>query len=139
MAGVPAGLAASGNVLWVADWAMGMVFKIVDGGVQIEPQSVATGLSLPEGLAVNTDGHLLVVEAGAGRLSSIDPDTGIVTTVAEDLELGAPAPPNAAPTWTFNGVAVGPSGHIYVTADSANLIYRFKQHPCHVPMALQNE
>jgi sugar lactone lactonase YvrE len=126
---VPTGLAATETELWVADWLLGMVFQIVAGGSPIPPTPVAAGLAFPEGLAVNTDGSLLVVETGAGRLSRVDPATGMVTTVAEGLALGAPAPPNAPPTWIFSGVAVGPSGHIYVTGDTANVLYRFKQHP----------
>ena len=76
---------------------------------------------------LGSDGSLLVVESGAGRLSSIDPATGIVTTVAEGLELGGLPPPNAPPSYTFNGVTVGSRGHIYVTGDKANVLYRFKQ------------
>ena len=125
---VPTGLAAAGTDLWVADWAMGAVFQIVDDGVPVMIP-VASGLILPEGLAVNTDGSLLVVESGAGRLSRIDPATGEVTMIAEGLELGAPGVPGYPPTWFFSGVAVGSSGHIYVTGDTANLLYRFKQHP----------
>ena len=49
--------------------------------------------------------------------------------MATGLEFGAPGVPNYPPTWMFNGVAVGPSGHIYVTGDKKNLLYRFKQHP----------
>ena len=126
---VPTGLAALGDDLWVADWALGTVFQIVDGGTPIPPTPVASGLVMPEGLAVNTDGSLLVVESGAGRLSSIDPATGVVTTVAEGLEVGSPPPPGVPPTWGFSGVAVGPSGNIYVTGDVSNVLYRFKQHP----------
>lgn len=126
---IPTGLAATETDLWVADWLLGMVFQIVAGGTPIPPTPVAAGLAYPEGLAVNTDGSLLVVESGAGRLSRIDPATGVVTTVAEGLALGAPASPNAPPTWIFNGVAVGPSGHIYVTGGVDNVLYRFKQHP----------
>ncbi len=125
---VPTGLAAAGSDLWMADWAMGAVFQIVDDGIPVTIP-VASGLVQPEGLAVNTDGSLLVVEAGAGRLSRIDPASGEVTVIAEGLELGAQGVPGYPPTWMFNGVAVGSSGHIYVTGDTANLLYRFKQHP----------
>ena len=52
-----------------------------------------------------------MVESGASRLSRIDLSTGEVTVIMEDLEfftggLGEP------PTWGFDGVAVGPSGHL---------------------------
>jgi glucose/arabinose dehydrogenase len=78
----------------------------------------------PEGLALDLDGSLLVVEAGAGRLSRIDLATGEVSVVTEGLELGAPAIPGAPPTYQFNGVTVGPSGAIYVTGDATNVLYR---------------
>jgi sugar lactone lactonase YvrE len=122
---VPAGLATDGEVLWVADWATGMVWQIgFDGKAPLDPVPVADGLAHPEGLAVDVDGSLLVVEAGAGRLSRIDPTTGAVSMVVEGLELGAESPPGLPPTWGFNGVAVGPSGAIYITGDVANVLYR---------------
>jgi DNA-binding beta-propeller fold protein YncE len=103
------------------------VLQIVADGKQLsEPTPVATGLSSPEGLAVTPGGNLLVVEAGAGRLSLINTRTGEVSTVAEGLELGAEGPPGMPPTWLFNGVAVGPSGAIYVTGDKANVLYRIE-------------
>ena len=123
---VPTGLARSGNILWVADWATGIVWQLTfdDAGNLVAQSPVAFGLSFPEGLALDLDGSLLVVETSAGRLSRIDPATGVVTAVAEGLQLGAPGVPGGAPTWMFNGVAVGPSGAIYVTGDIANVIYR---------------
>jgi LPXTG-motif cell wall-anchored protein len=87
---------------------------------------VATGLSSPEGLALTPGGNLLVVEAGAGRLSLINTKTGEVSAVAEGLELGAEGTPGMPPTWGFNGVAVGPSGAIYVTGDIGSVLYRIE-------------
>ena len=86
----------------------------------------AKGLAGPEGLAVDLDGSLLVVESRAGRLSRIDTQTGDVTVMADNLELGAAPAPDMPPTWAFNGVAVGPSGAIYVTGDKANVLYRLR-------------
>jgi sugar lactone lactonase YvrE len=123
--GIPTGLAAIGNDLYVADWYLGMVWQIVDDGTPVTVP-VASGLSFPEGLAADTDGTLLVVETGAGCLSRIDPGTGMVTTVAEGLLLGSAPAPNLAPTFVFNDVDVGPSGYIYVTGDIADVLYRFK-------------
>ena len=65
-----------------------------------------------------------MVESGAGRLSRIDLLTGQVRTVAEGLLLGAEGIPGTPPTWIFSGVAVGPSGVIYVTGDKGNVVYR---------------
>jgi sugar lactone lactonase YvrE len=122
---VPAGLAASQGDLWVADWATGMVWQIMAAGAPVQIP-VAKGLAGPEGLAVDQDGSLLVVESRAGRLARIDRKTGEVTTMAEGLELGASGAPNWPPTWAFNGVAVGTSGAIYVTGDKANVLYRLR-------------
>ncbi len=126
---LPVGLAATDDDLWVSDWATGMVQQIIaDGEPLAEPIPVAANLSAPEGLAVAPDGSLLVVETGAGRLSSIDLGTGEVSTVAVGLELGSEGSEGYPPTWIFNGVAVGPSGAIYVTGDIANVLYRIE--PC---------
>jgi sugar lactone lactonase YvrE len=122
---IPVGLAASDNDLWVSEWAKGTVLQLIAGGELLaEPKVVATGLAAPEGMAIASDGGLLVVESGAGRLSRIDLSSGEVTTIAEGLELGAPGPATMPPIWSFNGVAVGPSGTIYVTGDKADVVYR---------------
>ena len=127
---VPTGLAATADDLWVADWAAGTVSQLVRDGTTLAPPAVvAGGLAQPEGLAVDRDGSLLVVEAGAGRLTRIDPGTGATSRVASGLGLGVASPPGAPPTWMFNGVAVGPKGDIYVTGDRSGALYRFSPVP----------
>ena len=122
---VPVGLAATENDLWVSDWYTGMVLQLVkDGETLAEPIPVATDLSFPEGLAVDTDGSLLVVETGTGSLSKIDLKTGDVNTIVENLEVGVQPISGVPPTYIFNGVAVSPSGTIYVTGDMSNVLYR---------------
>lgn len=114
---VPTGLATDGEDLWVADWALGIVLQIADDGEYLEePIPVATGLAGPEGLAVSPDGGLLVVESFLHRVSHVDLGTGAVTPLVEGLALGAPGPPTMPPIWTFDGIAVGPSGAVYVSA-----------------------
>ena len=124
---VPAGLAAAKNDLWVSDWATGNVLQLIANGRKLDtPIQVAKNLSFPEGLAVDNDGNLLVIETGARRLSRIDIKTGKVTTLAENLKLGLETIPGMMPTYMFNGVAVGPSGTIYVTGDVDNVLYRIE-------------
>lgn len=125
---VPAGLAATENDLWVSDWYLGMVMQLVkDGETLAEPIPVATNLSFPEGLAVDTDGNLLVVETGTGSLLKIDLKTRETSIIAKYLEVGAETIPGLPPTFIFNGVAVSPSGTIYVTGDKSNVIYRITE------------
>lgn len=122
---VPAGLAATEDALWVGDWATGTVWQLVaDGQPLTEPLVVASGLAFPEGLAVATDGTLLVVETGKGSVKSINLTSGEVSTVADGLVLGMAAPEGMWPTWWFNGIAVDADGAIYVTGDAANAVYR---------------
>lgn len=118
----PAGLAARNDDLWVSDAVLGAVFKVVEAGrVLSSPRPVARDLAKPEGLAADSDGNLFVVESEAGRLSRIDAATGEVTAVFDGM---TPCLQSNHPTWIFNGVAVSPSGAIYVTCDAGNTLYR---------------
>lgn len=101
-----------------------------------KPVPVATGLRFPEGLAVDRDGSLLVVESGTGRLLRIY--TGSTTVVAEGLELGLTPVPGLLlpPTFVFNGAAFGPSGTNYVTGDRANVLYRLTPPENRPPVAV---
>lgn len=122
---VPTGLAATDGDLWAADWSSGSVWQLIDEGVPLpSPRRVAGGLSNPEGLAVDLDGSLLVVEAGAGRLSRIDTDTGAVSTIVSGLPPGLAAPTGTPPSYFFSGVDVGPSGTIYFSNDASSRVYR---------------
>ena len=124
---VPAGLAASKDDLWVGDQGDGEVWQIVkDGALLVSPVLVADNLEGPEGMVLDRDGNLLVVEAKAGRISRIDLETGAKSAVAEDLAIGAEGPASFAPTWGFNGIAVGRGGWIYATSDIEGSVYRIR-------------
>jgi sugar lactone lactonase YvrE len=140
---VPTGLAAIGEDLYVADFVTGVVSKIVDNGTPLpSPIVVATDLSAPEGLTVDTDGGLLVAETGIGRVSKIDVATGTVTTVVSNLAFGNNpvipfVGPPTSPTWlSLTTVVVSPtSSDLYVAGDNvsgsprdpASVIYRIKR------------
>lgn len=121
----PGGLATDGESVWMADWGSGLIWQIgFDGKTADTPVVVASGLLFPEGLAFEKEGSLLVVETGASRLSRIDLATGEVTTVVEGIEPGKPGPEGFPPTWSFDGVAIGQNGDIYVSGGGINGIYR---------------
>ncbi|MCL6257688.1 hypothetical protein M3O96_01220 [Aquiflexum sp. TKW24L] len=123
----PSGLATDGETLWVADWATGSIWQLGSNNIAVE---LATGLKNPEGLALDKEGGLLVVETGASQLSRIDLATGAVSKIADGLSLSKPAFGQdfaLPPTNFFDGVAVGQSGDIYVSGGGRNVVYRISK------------
>ncbi|WP_102419115.1 SMP-30/gluconolactonase/LRE family protein [Mycobacterium sp. 4858] len=84
------------------------------------------GPPAPQGILVR-DGQLYVVDAGAKELVAFDLDTGARRTIASGLPVGAPPgvtpkplrgmPPFSGPQGPFAGLAAGPDGTLYVSAD----------------------
>lgn len=126
----PAGLAATEDDLYAADWATGVVWRLVADGLTVDPpQVVAAGLRFPEGMAVDVDGSLLVVEAagpGVGRLSRIDPASGQVTVVVDGLATGAQGSVVMPPSFALSSVAVSTTGTLYVAGDLGSVVYRLQ-------------
>jgi len=84
------------------------------------------GLQRPQGILV-LDGTVYVVDADAKELIAVDLQTGVRRTIAADLPVGAPPgvvpkplrgmPPFSGPQGPFAGIAAGPDGTLYVSAD----------------------
>ena len=124
----PGGLVTDGETVWMADWGTGIIWQIgFDGKTPQAPIPIAFGLSFPEGLALDIDGSLIVVETGTSSLSRIDLSTGEVTKIVDGLELNKPGLEGYPPTWSFDGVAVGQSGDIYISGGGKNVIYRISE------------
>jgi sugar lactone lactonase YvrE len=124
--GLPSGLAATSDDLWVADWVNGKVWQLVaDGTVLTTPALTAKGLLHPEGMAVDRDGSLLVVEAGRAQLRRINLLTGGKAIVAAGLGLGLESSAGAPPTSpAMSSVAVASDGTLFVTGDRGSVLYR---------------
>ncbi|WP_394620233.1 hypothetical protein JNUCC0626_14355 [Lentzea sp. JNUCC 0626] len=117
---------------YVSDEGRGVVLRVEDGGVV----PVAVGFERPQGIAVSGD-ELFVVEAGNRRLVSIDLVTGERRVEAEDLAVGLPpgvtrvqpesSGHGAAVPSPFAGVAVGPDGSLYVSANGEGSVLRLRR------------
>jgi sugar lactone lactonase YvrE len=124
------GMATDGETVWAADWATGDIVQIDFGGGSPTTEVVFSGLSFPEGMAVDNQGRLLVVEtmgpspAGVSRLSRIDLSTGERTTIVDGLEPLQGALPIFPPQWFMDDVAVGPSGDIYLSGGESQTIQK---------------
>lgn len=100
------------------------------------PQPVVDGLGCPHGILV-LDGALYVVDVDAKSLIEVDLATGQRHTIAAGLPVGAPPgvtpkpllgmPPFSGPQGPFTGVAAGPDGTIYVSADAEGSVLAIRR------------
>jgi len=111
------------GALYVTEAAGRLTRIALDGGA---PRVLAEGLALPEGLAATPWGSFVVAESAARRLVEIDPVTGARRVVADNLPIGLAAGPGLPPPYVPTGVAVGPDGSLYVSADRNNAVYRIR-------------
>ena len=119
----PVGLVlVDGDTLYVTEADAGAVSAItLSTGARRE---VTSTLVQPEGIAVDADGRLVVVDAGAQSLVRIDPGTGRNEILLRDLPLGLQGPPHRLPAWVHNDVAVGRDGTIYLSSDTETALYK---------------
>lgn len=121
-----AGLAASGDDLYVTSQTEGELWQIIrDGHLLADPTVIATGLQAPEGIAVMGHHNLAVVEVGTGRVKEINLRNGKMKTIATDLGF-VQSPPGLVALW-FNGVDLDRWGNLYVNGDAANVIYKISR------------
>jgi DNA-binding beta-propeller fold protein YncE len=120
----PVGVAiAPDGVPLVAESGAGRVMKLTGSGSDV----VVDGLQKPQGLLVR-GGHLYIVDAGAKEVISFDLNTKARNTIASGLPVGTPPgvepkplkgmPPFSGPQGPFAGIAAGPDGSLFVSADA---------------------
>jgi sugar lactone lactonase YvrE len=81
-----------------------------------EKSTVARGLKNPQGITLMPDGRLAVAEVGRRRLIAIDPRSGVIEVMADNLPL-EPAPAgDAADPHAVTDVAAAPDGTLYLTS-----------------------
>lgn len=100
------------------------------------PEPVIDGLGFPHGILVD-EGRLYVVDVEAKSLLEVDLTTGQRQTVASGLPVGAPPgvtpkpllgmPPFSGPQGPFTGIAAGPDGTLYVSADAEGSVLAIRR------------
>lgn len=123
---------ASDGACLVSESGAGRVVAV--RGARVE--TVAEGLERPQGMLLRR-GKLLIVDAGAKSLVEVDLKSGTRTMVARDLPVGTPlgTPPKplrglypfSGPQNLFAGIAGGPDGAVYVSADAEGSVLMLRE------------
>jgi sugar lactone lactonase YvrE len=127
----PVGVAiAPDGACLVCEAGAGRVVKLDGTGTLVD------GLQRPQGILVH-DGQIYIVDAGAKELIAFDPGTGTRRTIASELPVGAPPgvipkpllglPPFSGPQGPFAGIAAGPDGTLYVSADAEGSVLALRR------------
>jgi glucose/arabinose dehydrogenase len=116
----------------ISESGAGRVVKVTGS----RPETVLDGLQQPQGILVLAE-QLYVVDAGAKALIAFDLKSKSRRTIASDLPVGAPPgvipqplrglPPFSGPQGPFAGIAAGPDGTLYVSADAEGSVLSLRQ------------
>ena len=131
----PVGVAiAPDGTCLVSEAGAGRVVRLTGSG----RETVLDGLQRPQGILVR-GGQLHIVDAAAKELIAFDLDSKIRHTIAADLPVGAPPgvipkplrgmPPFSGPQGPFAGIAAGPDGTLYVSADGDGSVLALRREP----------
>lgn len=96
---------------------------------RFETKEIASGLKQPEGIALLGDGRLAVAEVGLRRLVAIDPKTGDIEVMADNLAIGLAADTAGGEPHTITDVAAAPDGTLYLSADVDRTVMRVTPRP----------
>ena len=126
-------IAPDGTCL-VSEAGAGRVVRLAGSGVH----TVVDDLQRPQGILV-LGRQFYVVDADAKTLIAIDLEDASRHTIASGLPLGAPPgvvpkplkgmPPFSGPQGPFAGIAAGPDGTLYVSADAEGSVLAVRQEP----------
>jgi sugar lactone lactonase YvrE len=129
----PAGIAfAADGTCLVSESGAGRVVAVSASGVD----TVVDGLERPQGILVRGS-TLYIVDAGAKTLTSVNLDSKARQTLATDLPVGPPVgvtpkpllglEPFSGPQGLFAGIAAGPDGTLYLSADGEGSVLALRQ------------
>ncbi|MFZ1161465.1 SMP-30/gluconolactonase/LRE family protein [Mycobacterium sp.] len=128
----PVGVAVAPDGGWlVSEAGAGRVVKLTGSGVH----TVIAELGCPQGILLDGS-QLYVIDAGAKALIAVDLENSTRHTIASGLPVGPPPgvvpkplkgmPPFSGPQGPFAGIAAGPDGTLYVSADADGSVLAFR-------------
>lgn len=116
----------------VSESGAGRIVAVTGAGVD----TVVDGLENPQGILVR-GGRLYIVDTGAKAVIGVDLESKTRRTLARDLPVGAPPgvtpkplrglPPFSGPQGPFAGIAAGPDGTLYVSADADGSVLALRE------------
>lgn len=122
----------SGGDILVSESGAGRVVRVTPSGTGI----VVDGLVRPQGILA-LEGSLYIVDACQKAVIEFDLATGARTTIAAGLPIGPPPgvapkpllgmPPFSGPQGPFAGIAAGPDGTLYVSADGEGSVMALRR------------
>ena len=120
----PMGVAVDGHTAYVTETGAGRIVRLRQGS---PVETVAEGFGRPEGLCLS-EGKLIVVDVEKKAAFAVNPDSGKVEALAENLPVGAPAGVKpkllspigdmAGPMIPFTEIAAGEDGTLCVASDA---------------------
>jgi len=129
----PMGVAvAEDGTVYVAESGAGRVIKLAGG----RTDTVIDGLGRPEGIAIS-GGTLYIADPGGNAVVSTDLAGGARQTLVADAPIGGPGGAQTVqlggvgdmcgPMNTFVGIAVGPDGTVYLSADAEGSVLALRK------------
>jgi sugar lactone lactonase YvrE len=119
----PVGLAIGDQqTVYISEYDSGQILAVdlTDGSTQV----LVKGLIKPEGLAMMSDGQLLIAETGTQSVLRMNVFTAGIDVVADNLAIGLVGGEDLPLPFLPTGIAVDAAENIYISADIDNALYK---------------
>ena len=117
---------SANNVIREVNLASGVITTIAGNGSGTfsgdSGRAIAAGLNSPDGIAVDTQGHLFIADAGDNHIRQVTLASGMITSVAGGGSPGDGSQATTAALYRPQGVAVDAAGDVFIADTNNNRI-----------------